>query len=312
MASANHNLIKMIRACLDRMKKEYGGEITVCRLNTASTDRADGTKAETHTATYIKRAIVLPAKVRREVIQSISAVSANKYLAYGGSFENGIRTFIIDRRDAPGIVLTNDDWVVYEGVRYDIKAVEEFEQSTAWVVTAKYVAGTPADDDLSLGEHNPSLIRLIRNAIDRMKKEYGGEIVLHKLGTATTNLATGVKTFTHTSTLINRAVVLPANVQREVIQSVAIMSVNKKMVMGGAFDTGTRVFIIDRRDAPGVTITTDDWITYEHVRYNLKEIEEFEQSTAWLVTGKSTPGAQANEDIRVYPYNTMALGDIVS
>lgn len=152
---------------------------------------------------------------------------------------------------------------------------------------------------------NYNLNRFIRNAIYRMKHDYGGEITLYQLTSATTDRATGVKSEAHTSILIPRAVVLPVNVRREVIQSISAISANKKLVMGGSFDSGLRVFIIDRRDAPGYEITNDDWIVYEHKRYDLKSVEEFEQSTAWLITGKCVEGAPPEEDIRVNGENTV-------
>lgn len=148
MTRPNYKLILLVRNCIYQMKKRYGGEITVYRLDTASTNRGTGVKSETHTSVYIPRAVVLPAKVQREVIQSISAISANKKLVMGGSFDIGTRVFIIDRRDAPEFELSNDDWIVYKHVRYDIKTIEKFEQSTAWLITAKAIEGVRPEEDI--------------------------------------------------------------------------------------------------------------------------------------------------------------------
>jgi len=143
----NYNLIRLVRNCIYQMKREYGGSITLYQLATAATDRATGVKTETHNSIFIPRAVVLPASVKREVIQSISAISANKKLVMGGSIDVGTRVFIIDRNDAPGYIVTNDDWIVYEHVRYDIKVVEEFEQHTAWLITAKAQEGVLPEED---------------------------------------------------------------------------------------------------------------------------------------------------------------------
>lgn len=89
----------------------------------------------------IPRAIILPARVTREVVQSISQISANKAFVYGGSFDSRTRTFIIDRRDCPGLILKDDDWLVFDGRKYEIKAIQEFEYDTAWVVTARHQVG---------------------------------------------------------------------------------------------------------------------------------------------------------------------------
>lgn len=147
MTRPNYNLNRLVRNCIYQLKREYGGEITLYQLTAATTDRATGVKTETHNSIFIPRVVVLPASVKREVIQSISAISANKKLVMGGSIDIGTRVFIIDRLDAPGYTITNDDWIVYEHVRYDIKSVEEFEQSTAWLISAKaQEGGTPEED----------------------------------------------------------------------------------------------------------------------------------------------------------------------
>jgi hypothetical protein len=61
---------------------------------------------------------------------------------YGGTYDAGTRMFIVDTRDVPkDFEFTNDDWIVYNNRRYDIKTIEEFEQRTAWTIVAKEVAG---------------------------------------------------------------------------------------------------------------------------------------------------------------------------
>lgn len=148
MARPNYNLIRLIRRCIKQMKKEYGNEITVYSLGTATTNYDTGVKAATHTSVFIRRAVVLPVTLTRDVIQTISIISANKQLLQGGTFDAGLRMFIIDRTDVPSTWLVEkDDWIVYDGKRYDVKKVEEYEYRTAWVVTAKLVEGNPVYQD---------------------------------------------------------------------------------------------------------------------------------------------------------------------
>jgi len=145
---------------------------------------------------------------------------------------------------------------------------------------------------------NYNLIRFIRRNINQLKKDYGGPITLYTLSTVSSNYKTGVKAESHTSYQIRRAVVLPVRLQAEVIQTISMISANKKFVQGGSFGSGTRTFIIDRQDLPaGVEIAKDDWITYLGKRYELKWIDEFEQNTAWVITAKSLEGHAVNEDI---------------
>jgi len=155
---------------------------------------------------------------------------------------------------------------------------------------------------------NYNLIRFIRRAIYQLKHEYGGAIALYTLGTVNTNYESGVKTAGHTSYQIKRAIVLPLRVKREVVQTISMISANKQFVQGGTYDTGTRTFIIDRKDLPsGVVVNNDDWITYEGKRYEIKWVDEFEQSTAWVIIGKTLEGHTVAEDVPGTA-NTNSLG----
>ncbi|MHC4301378.1 MAG: hypothetical protein ACYS7Y_29270 [Planctomycetota bacterium] len=148
MVRPNYNLIRFIRRCIRQMKKEYGNAITVYALGTVDTDYDTGVKTETHTSVFIRRAVVLPVNLTRDVIQTISMISANKKVVQGGTFDPGIRRFIIDRTDVPATwTVKKDDWIVYDGKRYDVKTAEEYEYKTAWLVTAKLIEGAPVYED---------------------------------------------------------------------------------------------------------------------------------------------------------------------
>ena len=94
---------------------------------------------------------------------------------------------------------------------------------------------------------NYNLIKFIQRNLYQLKREYGGSITVYVLGGVDTDLKTGVKTAAHTSYPISRAIVLPVRIKREVIQTISMISANKKFVQGGTFDTGTRTFIIGPR-----------------------------------------------------------------
>jgi hypothetical protein len=130
------------------MKKDYGNPITVYALGVATTNHTTGVKSVTKSSVFIKRAVVLPSRIRPEVIQSISLISSNKQLVQGGAVEAGKRTFIIDRTDVDSDwVVTTQDWIVYDGKRFDITQVDEFEYKTAWLIQAKVVEGAEVQED---------------------------------------------------------------------------------------------------------------------------------------------------------------------
>jgi hypothetical protein len=149
MVRPNYNLIRFIRRNITQLKREYGNPITVYQLESASTSYETGVKTETHNSVFIRRAVVLPVTLTRAVVQTISMISANKQVVQGGTFDPGLRTFIIDRRDVPSTYeLHQDDWITFDGFRYDIKKVDEYEYKTAWLVQAKLIEGAPAYEDL--------------------------------------------------------------------------------------------------------------------------------------------------------------------
>jgi hypothetical protein len=150
--ATNRNLNQRIKAALYELKKQYGGgPLSVYSFGGTATNIETGVKTVTKDVTVIRRAIVLPAKVSREVIQTISQISANKAFVYGGAFDSRVRTFIIDRLDCPGLVLKDDDWLVFNSRKYEIKAIQEFEYETAWVVTARHQVGDTLEQIFPLG-----------------------------------------------------------------------------------------------------------------------------------------------------------------
>jgi hypothetical protein len=136
-----------------------------------------------------------------------------------------------------------------------------------------------------------SLNRQIQRVLYALKRQYGGAIVIYQNQSVATDPKTGEVTRTKTAVRIQRAVVLPVTVSREVKQAISVISANKMAVSGGSgFETGKRLFIIERRDAPSLTLTASDWIGYDGRRYAIESFEEYEFSSAWIVVGKALIG----------------------
>jgi len=149
---ASYGLNQQIRRVLYALKRQYGGQIDVHKLNASETNARTGRKQQTVTVTRIKRAIVLPGHTARKAIRGISLISANKTLVTGGTYDSQKRDFIIDRRDTPGLpALTADDWIVYQGRKYQVAEVDAFEFDAAWIVTAKELVGEVPQQTFRVG-----------------------------------------------------------------------------------------------------------------------------------------------------------------
>lgn len=163
MPQANRNLNRRMLQTLYMLKRQYGGCIDIYRRLGGETDHETGIVTVEKDVITVKRAIILPAKVVRITDQTISVISANKQFVYGGSYNKGTRLFIIDRRDVPQLdlktfELTEEDWIVYDGRKYEIKEFELIEFDAAWAVTGEAVIGDVPEQIFKLAADN--LIRV--------------------------------------------------------------------------------------------------------------------------------------------------------
>lgn len=140
--SSERALTRLIRQSMYALKRQFGGRIDVYRLNDTETDLKTGVKTIDKDCFHIRRAVILPVRISRDVVQSISQISANKKFVYGASFDAGKRTFVIDSRDLPnGFRFGNDDWIVYRSRRYDLAAIQELEFEAGWIIEGAEVMG---------------------------------------------------------------------------------------------------------------------------------------------------------------------------
>lgn len=150
----NANLRARLRQALYSLRKQYGGgPLYLYQASNVVTDSVTGIKSSDKTVTEICRVVVLPAKVSREAVQSISLISSNKAFVYGGTFDSRARTFIVDKNDVPDIEEINqDDWLVFDGNKYELKRIEEF--GYAWVLIGRQLLGNLKEQVFPLAADN--------------------------------------------------------------------------------------------------------------------------------------------------------------
>ncbi len=134
------------------------------------------------------------------------------------------------------------------------------------------------------------LKRLIQRTLYMLKRQYGGTINIYSLSDSSTNQETGVTSISKNVVHVNRAVVLPARMTREVRKSISQISANKMFVVGGTYDAGRRIFIVDRNDAPGLVITSNAYIVYRNRKYEIESFQEYEFEAGWTIVGKELVG----------------------
>jgi hypothetical protein len=155
---------------------------------------------------------------------------------------------------------------------------------------------------------NYNLIRLIQQALYALKRDYGGYINVYQ-GVPTTDIETGEVTRNVSAFPIHRAIVLPVRVL-EAVKTLGQGGLSGRLnIIGSHYETGKRLFIIDRRDIP-VPMTMNDWIRYDGRKYTFDSVEEYEYHTAYLVTGTELVGeVSIGADLSVSVGNAITLGE---
>jgi hypothetical protein len=122
-----------------------------------------------------------------------------------------------------------------------------------------------------------------------LKREYGGPIDIYKLLNSQTDVRTGQKVLSTKVYHVRRAIILPANFAR--FRMPSLSSANKDFMAGGAHDSSTRDFIVDRSDTGDLTtLTADDWIVYQDRKYQVSKVESFEFYSGWIISTKESMG----------------------
>jgi len=148
MQSHQYFLSRQMQIALYTLKRQFGGPIAIYRLLSSQVDPKTGIATTETRVTRVRRAAVLPATFTREVVRNISIISADKQMVQGGSYDTSKRVFVIDRRDARSLVLSLDDWLVWDGRKYQFEKIDELEFRTGWIITGKVLL---EETDLEIG-----------------------------------------------------------------------------------------------------------------------------------------------------------------
>jgi hypothetical protein len=131
----------LIKLSLYALKRQYGATIHIYSKSYETIDPKTGKLTVDGEVYTVDLAVILPVKTSRDVKRTISNISANKFFVMGGFYDDSVREFIIDRADTPGLDLTLDDWIVYQGRKYILKEINAFEFDAAWSVIGEAVSG---------------------------------------------------------------------------------------------------------------------------------------------------------------------------
>jgi len=144
----NRFMTNRIQQILYQLKLLYGNTIDIYQVGDETVDYNSGVATVPKTVIRVRRAIVMPLSVAAKSFQSISVISANKQFVRGGTYDQGMRVFTIDRKDVPGLEMTVNDYIMYRDKKYEIKELEMYEFDAAWVALGVEVKGDSFDEEI--------------------------------------------------------------------------------------------------------------------------------------------------------------------
>lgn len=159
--------------------------------------------------------------------------------------------------------------------------------------------------------HRSNPKKLVRQVLTSLKRQYGDQVQVYKLGSESVNWDTGTRTVTDSCVEVDNCIVLPVTINSEVVQSISYISSNKPFIQGGYFGTGKRKFIFDfteRRGLPrGYTWDLSDWIIADGNRYDVESFEELHFGSGWMVTAARVQGVTPQQTFKENITHTLQL-----
>jgi len=133
---------RMIRRVLYALKRGYGFPLTLHKVSEETYDRQSGKRTANIEICKIKRAIIMPSTLQTKFEYDLAYIAAGRNFTYGGTYDTSLRKVIIDAKDLGDFEIEMDDYFIFEGRRWQVSQISEFEFKTAYFIVGKEVKGT--------------------------------------------------------------------------------------------------------------------------------------------------------------------------
>ncbi len=132
--------ILFIRDTLYKLKQDYGYRMDLYVPDKSTVNYETGKQTGSKRRYAINKVILLPEILTRRLVQEAAFLAGGRNFAFGGLFDEGKRTVILDGRDIPkGVRLDQTCYMVYQHVRYDLDKIDELEHRCGFVMTMNKV-----------------------------------------------------------------------------------------------------------------------------------------------------------------------------
>lgn len=126
------------------LKRSYALELDLYSPVSNSVDYITGVMGQTAKKVRIPHAIVLDARLERIFHYDRTFISAGTNFAYGAMFDKSFRKLVIDNAEIPSdFVIDVNCWVIFGGVRWEVKQVFNYEVAAATILVVQNLQGAP-------------------------------------------------------------------------------------------------------------------------------------------------------------------------
>jgi hypothetical protein len=141
----------VIRKTIYGLKRRFGFPIDIYWEKIGEYNPETGEQPVEWTKYPIRRAVVFPGMVHRDIFYSITFLRANSNFAYGGDIQNDDRQVIIDGGDLPkGFKLTDQHYFVFNNERWDLQKIDVLEDGISYGIQMRRSRNTPTHQEHDL------------------------------------------------------------------------------------------------------------------------------------------------------------------
>ena len=138
------NNLRETRKVIYHLKMRYGLALEYFDPTAQTHDPKTGDITRTFTQISIRRAVILPTNLSRSFVYDLAYIAVGKNFTEGGFFDKNLKHIIIDKKDFPKDFVPNTNHhMEFDNGRYEIKAIQVFEDRRAYVFSVEGVLNAP-------------------------------------------------------------------------------------------------------------------------------------------------------------------------
>jgi len=135
---------RRIRETLYQLKLDFGVLCDVYKLVSSETDYDTGLKDQTIESRRVRRAVRMPQSIARQQYISPNFTQTNKnFITKGLGWDEVTDVFVFDGRDLRNYEFDLSDWIIWNHIRYGVKAIEELGDKDGWYIGVTQAKGAP-------------------------------------------------------------------------------------------------------------------------------------------------------------------------